>query len=200
MTARVGDQIMIMPEEPHEPVREGQIREIRHDLDGVVYLVQWSDTGGESLLPHGPKVVIKHRHPGGTAAVTGEENPWLDRLRHPLEWRHNRDLERRQQAGYEQLARRVEEIIVGLDLVQSDFSIAAGRVFHAPEVVSVDPGPPVGLDIRILPGQSPKDFSKHAAAIAYDLGMAEVRVVPLGPSVIRLELLPHAPLPGSLSR
>src|SRR5947209_2344255 len=28
-----------------------------------------------------------------------------------------------------------------------------------PHVVSVDSGPPVGLDIRILPGQSPKDFS-----------------------------------------
>jgi Domain of unknown function (DUF1918) len=196
MTVRVGDEIMILTRDLHRPVREGQIREVRHDLDGVVYLVQWSDTGGESMLPHGPNVVIKHRHPGDTAAVT----PRLARLRHPLEWLHNRDLERRQQAGYEQLARRVEEIIVGLDLVQSDFSIAAGRVFHAPEVVSVDPGPPVGLDIRMLPGQSPKDFSKHAAAIAYDLGMAEVRVVPLGPSVIRLELLPHAPLAGSLSR
>jgi hypothetical protein len=200
MTVRVGDEIMILTRDLHRPVREGQIREVRHDLDGVVYLVHWSDTDHESLLPHGPNVVIKHRHSGGTAAVAGAETRWVSRLRHPLEWRHNRDLERRQQAGYEQLARRVEEIIVGLDLVQSDFSIAAGRVFHAPEVVSVDPGPPVGLDIRILPGQSPKDFSKHAAAIAYDLGMAEVRVVPLGPSVIRLELLPHAPLAGSLSR
>jgi hypothetical protein len=94
----------------------------------------------------------------------------------------------------------VEEIIAGLDLVQSDFSIAAGRVFHVPQVVSVSPGPPVGLDLRILPGQSPEDFSAHAAAIAYDLGMAEVRVVPLGPSAIRLELRPHDRLPGPASR
>jgi hypothetical protein len=196
MTARVGDEIMILPQELHEPVREGQIREIRHDLGGVVYLVQWSDTRHESLLPHGPDVVIKHRHiPGGEGNA-----PWRDRLRHPLEWRHNRDLERRQQVGYERLAWRVEEIIAGLELTQSDFSIAAGRVFHFPEVVSVDPGPPVGLDIRILPGQSPDDFSAHAAAIAYDLGMADVRVVPLGPSAIRLELLPHDRLPGPASR
>jgi hypothetical protein len=117
-----------------------------------------------------------------------------------VEWRHNRDLERRQQVGYELLAQRVEEIIAGLELVQSDFSIASGRVFHVPQVVSVDPGPPVGLDIHILPGQSPDDFSAHAAAIAYDLGMAEVRVAPLGPSVIRLELLPHDRPPGSSSR
>jgi hypothetical protein len=200
MTARVGDEIMILPQELHEPVREGQIREIRNDLGGVVYLVQWSDTGHESLLPHGPDVVIKHRHtPGGEAVAAGEIS-WLGRLRHPLEWSHNRDLERRQQVGYERLARRVEEIIAGLDLVQSDFSIAAGRVFHVPQVVSVSPGPPVGLDLRILPGQSPEDFSAHAAAIAYDLGMAEVRVVPLGPSAIRLELRPHDRLPGPASR
>jgi Domain of unknown function (DUF1918) len=200
MTARVGDEIMILPQELHEPVREGQIREIRNDLGGVVYLVQWSDTGHESLLPHGPDVVIKHRHPRGSEAVAGGSTPWVAALRHPLEWRHNRDLERRQQVGYERLAWRVEEIIAGLELTQSDFSIAAGRVFHAPEVVLVDPGPPVGLDIRILPGQSPDDFSAHAAAIAYDLGMAEVRVVPLGPFAIRLELLPHDRLPGPASR
>ncbi len=190
MTARVGDAIMITSQDLYEPVREGLIREVRNDPDGVFYLVQWSDTGYESLLPHGPDVVIKHRHAGCTGAATGGEPPWLSRLRHPLEWRHHRDLERRQQAGYEQLAWRLEEIITGLDLIQSDFSIAAGRVFHIPQVVSVDPGPPVGLDIRILPGQSPDDFSAHAAKIAYDLGMAEVRVVPLGPSTIRLELLP----------
>lgn len=200
MTARVGDEIMVLPQELHEPVREGQIREIRNDPSGVVYLVQWSDTGHESLLPHGPDVVIKHRYTRGAEAVTGGETPWLSRFRHPLEWSHNRDVERRQQVGSERLALRAEEIIVGLGLTQEDFSIASGRVFHVPQVISVDRGPPVGLDIRILPGQSPDDFSAHAAAIAYDLGMAEVRVVPLGPSAIRLELLPHDRLPGPASR
>jgi hypothetical protein len=192
MSARIGDEIMIISQELHEPVREGQILEVRNDPDGVAYLVQWSDTGYESLVPHGPDVVISHRH----ARSAGGENPWLSRLRHPLEWRHNRDLERRRQAGYERLAGRVEEIIAGLGLVQSDFSIASGHIFHIPQVVSVDPGPPVGLDIRILPGQSPDDFSAHAETIAYDLGMAEVRVVPVGPSAIRLELLPHERLPS----
>lgn len=200
MTARVGDEIMITPQDPGEPVREGQIREVRNDPGGVVYLVQWSDTGHEGLLPHGPDVVIRHPHTRGNEVVASRETQWLSRLRHPLARRHNRDLERRQQVRDEHLAGRVEEIITGLGLVQSDFSIAAGRVFHIPQVVSVDPGPPVGLDIRILPGQSPDDFSAHAAAIAYDLGMAEVRVVPLGPSVIRLELLPHDRLPGPPGR
>jgi Domain of unknown function (DUF1918) len=191
MSAQIGDEIMIIPPELHQPVQEGEIREVHHDLDGVVYLVQWSDTGQESLLPHGPNVVIKHRRTPGSDAVAVGDAPLLSRLRHPLEWRHDRDVARRQQAAYEQLASRVEDIIAGLGLVHDDFSIAGSRTFHVPEVVSVTPGPPVGLDIRMLPGQSPDDFSAHAPAIAYDLGMAEVRIVPLEPSLIRLELLPH---------
>ena len=74
---------MILPQELHEPVREGQIREIRNDRDGVVYLVQWSDTGHESLLPHGPDVVIKHRHTPGGEAVTAGNAPWRDRATAP---------------------------------------------------------------------------------------------------------------------
>jgi uncharacterized protein DUF1918 len=191
MTGRIGDEIMIIPSGPHEPVREGQIREVRHDPGGVVYRVHWSDTRQESLLPHGPDVVIKHRRSGGTGQATAEQTSWLSRLRHPRERRQARDVERRHQAAYERLAERVEQIITGLGLIEEDYSIGAGRVYHMPEVISVHPGPPLGVDIRMLPGQSPEDFSAHAAAIAYDLGMADVRVVPLGPSDIRLELLPH---------
>jgi hypothetical protein len=195
MTAHPGDEIMIIPRNLHQPVREGEIREIRQDLDGLVYLVQWSDTGSESLLPHGPNVVIKHRRTGGRDAITIGDAPLLSRLRHLREWRHNRDVERRQQAAYERLASRVEDIFAGLGLVHDDWSIGGSRTFDIPEVISVNPGPPVGLDVRMLPGQVPDDFSGHASAIAYDLGMAEVRVVPLGPSLIRLELLPHDQLP-----
>jgi hypothetical protein len=90
----------------------------------------------------------------------------------------------------------VQDIIAGLGLTQMDFSIGGGRVVHIPKVVSMAAGPPVGLDIKILPGQSPEDFSAHERTIAYDLGVAEVRVVPLGPDRIRLELLPHDPQPG----
>src|SRR5918912_1584754 len=66
-----------------------------------------------------------------------------------------------------------------------------------PKVISVDPGPPLDLDIRMLPGQSPQNFSAHAAAIADDLSMTDVRVVPLGPSDIRLELLPTIGIPDN---
>ncbi|MGH3915888.1 MAG: hypothetical protein ACRDTC_21140 [Pseudonocardiaceae bacterium] len=50
-------------------------------------------------------------------------------------------------------------------------------------------GPPAGAEIHILPGQTPDEFTAHAPAIAYSLGVDRVRVVPLGPSRIRLDLL-----------
>jgi hypothetical protein len=196
MSAQIGDEIMIISQGLDQPVRQGEIRGIHHDPGGVIYLVQWSDTHHESLLPHGPDVVIKHRYGSGSGAVAAGATPWLFRLRHPQEWRHSRDAERRQDIRDQQLAQRVEDIIAGLGLIHTDHSIAGGQIVHSPQVVSIDPGPPEGLDIQILPGQLPEDFSAHASAIAYDLGVAEVRVVPLGPALIRLELLPHDPLPG----
>ena len=190
MTAQIGDEIMIISRELHQPVREGQIREVRRDPNGVVYLVQWSDTNDESLLLHGPNVVINHRHARGSAGVAGDTS-WRSKLRHPLEWHHHRDRERREQVAHERLAQRVEEILAGCGLGQEDDSIAAGRIYHFPQVTSVAAGPPMSVDIRMLEGQSPDDFSAHAATIAHDLGMAEVRVIPLDPSAIRLQLVPH---------
>jgi hypothetical protein len=196
MSAQIGDEIMIMSQESDQPVREGEIREIRHDPGGVVYLVQWSDTRQESLLPHGPDVVIRHRHGLGSGAFAA----WLSPLRRPWARRHSQDAQQRQHVGDdqgdEQLAQRVEDIIAGLGLTHTGHSVTGIQTVHFPQVVSMDPGPPKGVDIHILPGQSPEDFAAHASTIAYDLGVAEVRVVPLAPSLIRLELLSHGPLPG----
>lgn len=41
----------------------------------------------------------------------------------------------------------------------------------------------------MLPGQVLEDFAAHAPAIASALGVSRVRVVPLGPGRIRLDLL-----------
>jgi len=91
----------------------------------------------------------------------------------------------------QRLARRVQDIFIGRGLVQHRYSIGGGRDLHVPQVISVAAGPPVGLEIRTLPGQTPDDFAAHSSAIAYNLGVAEVRVVPLGPSLLRLDLLPE---------
>jgi Domain of unknown function (DUF1918) len=52
MAAHVGDEIMIMSQMLHRPVREGEIREVRDGPGGVAYLVRW-DTGHKSLLRPG---------------------------------------------------------------------------------------------------------------------------------------------------
>jgi uncharacterized protein DUF1918 len=196
MNPQIGDDIMIMSQKLNQPVREGEIRGIRDDPDGVIYLVQWSDTGQESMLRAGPDVVIKHRRGRGSEADAAGATRWLSRLRHPLEWQHSRGMARRQQEQDQLLAWRVQDIMAGLGLDHTDFSIGGGRSVHVPEVVWVDPGPPKGLNIQMLPGQTPEDFSAHAPAIAYDLDVAEVRVVPLEYPLIRLELLPHDPPPS----
>jgi Domain of unknown function (DUF1918) len=88
MTAQIGDQVMIISEGSDQPVRQGEIRAVRDDPGGVVYIVQWSDTGHQSLVPHGPDIVIKHRHGHGRDVVATGALPEPSRLRHPLEWRH----------------------------------------------------------------------------------------------------------------
>lgn len=112
-------------------------------------------------------------------------------LIHPFARYRARQAEHERHAERQRFAWRVQDILVGVGLGRMDVSIGAGRSIHGPEVIAVDTGPPVRLRVRILPGQTPDDFTAHAPAIAYNLGVAEVRVVPLSPSLIRLDLLSH---------
>lgn len=84
----------------------------------------------------------------------------------------------------------MEDILAGCGLVEDYSSIGGGRTVHVPQVISVADEPPKSLVVKILPGQMPEDFAAKAPAIAYDLGVTKVRVVPLEPCLIRLELLP----------
>ncbi len=117
-------------------------------------------------------------------------------FRHPsllarlLARRRARRLERLHWEHDQRFAWFVQDVLAGCGLTQQDSSIAGGRTVHVPHVIAVIHGPPVSLDIRILPGQLPEDYAAHAEAIAYDLEVSDVRVIPLAPSLIRLELLP----------
>lgn len=129
--------------------------------------------------------------------------PWL--LRRWRARRRARRLQLSRDAADQRLARRVQDILVGCELSQSDFSIAGGRVFHIPQVISVVPGPPVGLTIRMLHGQIPDDYAAQAKRIAYNLDVADVLVIPLSPGLIRLELVSkpisvRTSVPGSQGR
>lgn len=88
-------------------------------------------------------------------------------LRRLLTRRRVRQLERLLWEHNQRFAWYVQEILAGCGLAQQDSSIAGGRTVHVPHVIAVIPGPPLSLDIRILPGQ-----------------------LPLAPSLIRLELVP----------
>lgn len=131
-------------------------------------------------------LVQRHR-----AEATENATP-LPSLLHPLARRRARRVQRARQVSNQCLAWRVQDILAACNLTQSDYSIAGGRVVHIPQVVSVITGPPVGLVIRLLPCQLPKDFAALAPRMAYHLGMARVRIVSLQPPFIRMDLLSQA--------
>jgi hypothetical protein len=93
------------------------------------------------------------------------------------------------------LVRGVQDSLVRCGLSRTEYSIAGSETVHSPRVVSADAGPPGWVQIDLLAGQSAEDFAAHASAIAQDLDVPEVWVVPLGLSRIRLEL--PAPPDGS---
>jgi hypothetical protein len=116
--------------------------------------------------------------------------PLPSRLRHPLARRRARHLARTRHAHNQVLAWRVQDSLAENELIHQDYSIGGGRMVHVPKVVTVSSNPTTELVIRMLAGQDAEDFTAHAPAIAADLGVAEVRVVPLEHPLIRLELLP----------
>jgi hypothetical protein len=122
-----------------------------------------------------------------TAENAGLRESWWRQVRGPCATGRS---ERLRRAADQQLARRVEDIIVGLGLTQTNFSASGGDTLHVPQVVSVSAGLLKRLDVSLLPGQTVDDFVVHAPTIAHELGMTEVRIVARGPSLIRFEMVP----------
>lgn len=135
---------------------------------------------------------------GGGGAVATVPAPLPSRLRHPLARRRVLRQERAQHQRNQQLAWRAQDVFTALGLFQKGSSIAGGPSFRIPVVTYVDLGPPIRLTIRTLPGQVPEDFTPHAATIAHNLGMARVRVINGGASVVYLELFATDPLAGDV--
>ncbi len=86
------------------------------------------------------------------------------------------------------LVRGVRDSLVRCGLGRREYTLAGSETVHCPRVVSVDAGPPGWVQLDLLAGQSAADFAARASAIAQELGVPEVWVVPLGRSRIRLEL------------
>ena len=60
--AHVGDRLVIHSAHVDEPVRDGEILEVRHSDGTPPYTVRWEDTGHESLVYPGPDATIQHLH------------------------------------------------------------------------------------------------------------------------------------------
>ncbi|MGH8937823.1 MAG: hypothetical protein ACRDV2_00555 [Actinomycetes bacterium] len=144
------------------------------------------------IIPRGSLDEGEEANGGQNATARPWEEPveQVVRTLRPLSRRRARRIERMRQDNDQLLAWRVQSVLVECGLTRVDFSIGGGRTLRTPQVISVVAGPPVRLTIRPLPGQTPGDFARHAPAIAHNLGVAEVRVVPAEHPLIGLELLP----------
>lgn len=124
--------------------------------------------------------------------------PLPSRLVHPLVRRRVLRRERFQHRRNQQLAWRVQDTLGALGMFQKGSSIAGGPSFRIPVVTQVDLGPPIRLTVRTLPGQVAEDFTPHCRVLAQNLGMARVRVINGGASLLYLELFTVDPLAGDV--
>jgi hypothetical protein len=60
MYAVVGDRLVVKSQHLGEPLRDGEILEVRRADGTPPYLVRWSDTGRESLVFPGPDATVQH--------------------------------------------------------------------------------------------------------------------------------------------
>jgi hypothetical protein len=115
------------------------------------------------------------------AALSGRRHSW---------WTP-RWLQRRREA--DELARWASEVVGQwndtmdtTDLAHHTVTAARLPLLVAPQVQSVDPGPPVTLVVRMLPGQVVEDFQAQAHRIAAGMDVPMVRIMPCGHGLIKV--------------
>ncbi|MGH3696101.1 MAG: hypothetical protein ACRDRX_19270 [Pseudonocardiaceae bacterium] len=106
----------------------------------------------------------------------------------------------RRQREERELARWVTEVswqwsdaVDDANLTRHSQTAAKIPVTIAPQVHSVEPGPPVTLLVRMLAGQTVDDFQTHAQGIADGMGVPMVHIEPYDTGWITVSLLDHAP-------
>ena len=60
MQARVGDRIVIRGHRVGQPLRDGEVLEVRGSDGGPPYIVRWEDNGHETLFFPGSDADIEH--------------------------------------------------------------------------------------------------------------------------------------------
>jgi hypothetical protein len=114
-------------------------------------------------------------------------------------WWTPRWLQRRREA--DELARWASEVawlwndtMDGTGLAHHTVTAARLPLLLAPQVQSVDPGPPVTLLVRMLAGQVVEDFHAQAHRIAAGMDVPMVAITPCGHGLIKVTLLDHQQL------
>jgi hypothetical protein len=64
MRASVGDRLVVRGTHVDEPVKDGEILEIRHTDGSPPYLVRWASDGHEALVFPGPDAYVEHLEDG----------------------------------------------------------------------------------------------------------------------------------------
>src|SRR5690349_7011188 len=90
-----------------------------------------------------------------------------------------------------QVARQWTDTMDIAQLAQHGQSAAKLPLTVAPHVESVDPGPPMTMLVRMLPGQSADDFQDKTELIASMMQVSEVQITPFDDGLINVVLLDH---------
>jgi hypothetical protein len=89
------------------------------------------------------------------------------------------------------VARQWTEAMDRAQLAEHGQSAAKLPTTVAPQVESVDPGPPMTMLVRTLPGQSTEDFQDKAELIAAVMQVSTVEITPFDDGLINVVLLDH---------
>ena len=112
----------------------------------------------------------------------------------PLGWLRRRHEAQRLAWWTTQLGWRWADTVDGANLVHRDLNAAGIPCSSTPQLNWADPGPPVTLLVRMLPGQVVADFQAQAHRIAEGMGVPMVRISHAGHGWIKVVLLVRDPL------
>ncbi len=111
----------------------------------------------------------------------------------PLRWLERRREERDFARWVTEVGWQWSDAVDDADLTRHTQSVAKVPLTIAPQVHSVEPGPPVTLLVRMLPGQTVDDFQSNAQCIADGMRVPMVDIEPYDTGWITVVLLDHNP-------
>jgi hypothetical protein len=126
-----------------------------------------------------------------SSGVTGRQDgthPWW-----APRWLRREREERRLTRWATELSWQWSDVMEGVNLTRHSSTAGKISLTVAPQVHSVDMGPPVTLLVEMLSGQVAEDFQAQANRIAESMGVASVHIAPYDLGWITVALLEEEP-------